>query len=864
MGKAPPNWVFHFLRITCSARHLDELEGDLLEFYERDVASVGHRRAQRKLIWRVLLSPRLYRLPSLPSFGPSLMYRNYFKVAVRSARRYKEASFIQIAGLTLGLAAVLYIALFVKNELAYDAFHAQGDDIYRVLRFDPITGARGHATSSRHGQTLHAEFPFLTVCRLGNDPVKLGEQSTTLVEQFFWTDSTFFDVFTFPVLQGDPSTALTGVNRLVITRSLSEQLFGTVQSVGKSLPVKVYDADREFHMEVSAVVEDPPRHSHIQFRALGSMGNAEMMYEQLVSSWGFSWLRTYVYAPNQSIQQVEAGIPQLITKYLGDQPPDNFGIAFQPLHEVYLQSNDIPKNTFAGSLRNLYIFGSIGLAILLLSILNYVNLSSARTSTRVTEVGIRRVLGSRKKHIVSQFLLESVFFSVLSGVLASLIVILGYRGLNGLFDLQLSLGVVTPRDWGLVFLCFVGIGILAGLLPSLLTAKLPSLHSDHAALHFRVHNWTLSRKLFIGLQYTVTLILLVSTGIIYQQYQFLRNFDLGFDAEQLIHVPIEDRQLQARLGKLKNEIKALPSVISVTATGEDLPSRLQNTWDLSWSGINPAEPRGIDVVGVDRDYFGVVGVDFVQGQNFQYDFDIDSAHSVVLNEQAAALIGTDDLIGKRIQIGQRDRTVVGIVQDHHNLTLHSKLVPIAYFVFPTGFRVSPDNLLIKAAPSQIPILIGQMQKTWEQFSPDPFTYNFVDDAFAAAYQNEQRFSHLIGSFSFIAIVISVIGLFGLILFTIQYKLKEISLRRVFGASQMEVIQLLSKEFVRVFALAILLAVPVALYFMNLWLTDYTYRIRLSGVSPAIAILLCALISGFVIYALVQRTSRVNPSEILSE
>ncbi|MEO0877992.1 MAG: permease prefix domain 2-containing transporter, partial [Bacteroidota bacterium] len=277
-----PKWVLWFLRKTCTPKFLDELQGDLLELFYRELEELGAQRARRQFAVRALLSPRWYRLPHLSQFTPTVMYKTHFKVAMRHARRHRSTTFIQALGLTLGFTAILFIALFIKNESSYDHMHVHNDQLHRVLRVNPLTGEREQATSSQHGARLKEEFPFITVTRFGNDPVKMGEVRPILVDDFYWADSTFFELFSFEFLHGHPATCLDQVNSLVITESLSQQLFATDASVGRTLPVKIYDGDQELLMEVKAVVKDPPQHTHIRFQALGAMANAEDLYVNLV------------------------------------------------------------------------------------------------------------------------------------------------------------------------------------------------------------------------------------------------------------------------------------------------------------------------------------------------------------------------------------------------------------------------------------------------------------------------------------------------------------------------------------------------------------------------------------------------------
>lgn len=863
MNEQPPKWTLWFLEKTCADPFLDELEGDLLELFDREVAEFGVEKARKKFIWKVLLSLRWYRLPGLGNFQTTTMYKNHLKVAVRHAFKHKSATFIQFSGLLLGLVAAFYIGLFLKNELAFDQMHKQSDSLYRVLRYDPTSGNRGHATSSLHGQTLNEAFPFTKIARFGNDPVKIGDVKPILVEDFFWADSTFFELFTFKFIHGDPATCLDKVNSLVLTRSKSLQLFNTENALGKTIKVKVYDGNQEFLMVVNGVVEDPPTQSHIQFSGLGSMANAENLYRNLLTQWGFSWLRTYIQVPDNRIGEIEAGIPNLIKRKLGDNAPAQFGMAFQPFNKVYLYSQDIAKNTFAGSIKNLKIFAAIGCLILLISLMNYVNLATARAVTRTKEIGVRKVLGSKKSSIIAQFIAESVLFTVASGLLALGLVSFFLPQLNQLLDLNLTLGLLSWSDWAVVLLTFVALGFIVGILPALAMSNLPSLSDTKSAIQFKASQWSWTRKLFVGVQYVVTLVLLVATLVIFNQYNYLKNYDKGFDSSQLLHIAVDDRDVQEQLPLLKEKMAQLPNVEGITATGEDLPSALNNTWSLDWNGSNLERPLPIDIVGVDQAYFDLLGIDLKAGRNFTHDFSVDSARSVVLNEKAFSLMNKTDVIGQQVTIGGRTRTVIGVVANHHHTTLHSQVAPTAYLIFPSGLRVSPDNLLIKLQTKNIPNLLSELEQTWQSFSPDPLQYNFVDEAFAKAYSTERKFSILIGAFTFLAILISIIGLFGLINFVAQLKLKEISIRRILGANQFSLLHLLGKDFMNVFLFALIIALPLAYYFANDWLANYAYHIQLNGMTLLLAALVCIGISLLVIFYHLQWATRVNPADVLA-
>lgn len=850
MNNRSLRWALWWIRRTCADPFLDELEGDLLELYAHESELLGQKRASRRFYWRSLTSLRWYRLRQLSTPQSTYMLQNHFKMAYRHALRHRSNTTIHLLGLVFGIAAALFIGLYIKNEFSHDRFHANGDDIYRVLQSDPATGERFRPTSSQHGQALKDAYPAIQLCRFGQDPVRIGEEQPLLIDDFYWTDSTFFDLFSFPLLRGNPQHCLSDVNSLVLTRSLSERLFGTTDVVGRIVRVKIYDGDQELRMKITGVAEDPPGHSHIQFAALGSMRNAEQLYGHLLEMWGFSWLHTYVRASGGQIDRLRSESTTLPDRYTDSENAYFPAYGFQPLHKVHLHSRDILRDTPKGNIRNVYIFGAIGLLILLIAQLNYVNLATARATTRSQEISVRKILGSQKQTIFAQFLAETLLFIFGAGAVALTLVVALLPRLNQLFKLDLSLSALSWLD-GLYLFAGIGLlGVLTGLLPAFVMSRL-NIHSSDVP-HARA---AVGRKAFIGVQFTITVVLLVGTLVVYQQYRHLQNYDLGFTADQLIHIPVNDRAVQANFGALKQEIARIPGVVGVSMTSEALPSTFNSMMPMDWSGSGWAAPKSVNAVGVDTNYFEIIGAPFMEGKGFSYGFDVDSAYSVVLNEAARNLISRKNLIGSEIEIEGRNRKVVGVVQNYHSTSLHSRPGPNAYFIFGPGRRASPDNLLVKIQSKELTQLLPNLEQTWANFSADPLAYAFVDESFAAAYEEEEQFSRLVSSFTLIAIVISLVGLFGLISFIAQLKLKEISIRRILGANQWSLLEVLGRDFLRVYLVTLFIALPAAYYLVSSWLQRYPYRIELDIWLFAAATLISLGISVGIIYFHLRRTLR---------
>lgn len=852
----PPKWIVKLLRFFCSDRFIDELEGDLHEFYERNFESYGKEIANRKYLWDVLFSFRLYRVKIPSKLGIQPMIKFNLLITFRHGIKNLSFSLINILGLSLGIASAFYISLYILKEQRIDKFHEHKSDLYRVL----IGDKKSSTTPSLLGEMINHNFPEVKICRLGKDPIKIGEKHPLFIEDFFWTDSTFFSMFSFPLLKGNARTCLKEPNSLVLTNSLAQQLFLDEEVLGSIIDIKIYDSDEIITMKITGIVEDPGANSSIQFKALGAMHNAENMYADLVKTWGFNWLTTYVYAPNSNSNFAKVDFPTIITKHLKENNQD-ISADLQPFENMYLRSQDISKNKLEGNIEVLYIMGSIGILILLISLINFINLNTAMVSTRLGEFKIKQILGSSSINIVWQYLIEALFYVCVSAMIGLVSIMIFEAYLNQIFKIKLSLSLLSIAEWGYLLIVLIGIGFCAGLVSGLKLIKVIIGQKERSLTKYK-ETKTGGRKVLMGIQYIITLFLTTTSILVYMQFKFMSNYDLGFDSEKLIYIAIDDRELQGKIGTIKTEMQKIVGVKGVAASGEKLPSAMNNTFDLSWPGLNNNEKHGIDVVCIDKDYFNVVGISFVEGEPFIHDYLEDSTRSVILNEQAKILIGDSAVLGKQIMIGGINCDVRAIVRNHHTTSLYSKITPIAYFVCPPGSRVSPDNLYIRVETQNLATLQERLADVWSDFSNDPINLNFVDQGFARSYQREERLMLLTSSLTIIAIIISFLGLFGLITFVVQQKLKELCIRKILGASILNLTTILSKDFLTIFAISITISSPMAFLFGQKWLANYPYNIGFKPIILLTAILTCLFVSAVVIGIKILKLFRVNPSNIL--
>lgn len=856
----PPRWALRLLRWYCSDLFVDELEGDLFELFYRNAQLRGQKQAASLFVLGVLGSFRFYRSKKLKIHQLNIMLTNHFKVAFRHSLKHKAFSTVNLLSLFFGIAASFYIGVYVKNELSYDSFHENKADIYRILTGNPSQGWATANLSSQFGKVLRNEFSEVKVCSMGEDPVKIGTTNPILVEDFYWTDSTFFDLFSFNLLHGDPPTALADPAGLVITESLSRKLFDQANPVGEIIKVKIYDGDQEMNMKVTGVVADPPANSHIQFSGLGSMAVAESLYSKLVQQWGFRWVKTYAFAPGLSNSGIVESIPSVVEKYLGKETAPEVSIEFQPLNKVYLYSQDLGGNKLEGNIDNVITFSAIGFFILLIAVFNYINLSTARAITRAKEVGLRKTIGAGKTQLVSQFLAESIYYILVASSFAIGLIVLLIPVLNSWLHTQLSLSILTISDWLMIGTLILFVGVLAGLYPSFVMTRYSLINALAGSGTGKGTN--IPRKVLITIQYCITIFLITGSVVIYLQFQFLKNYSLGFDQEQLINIPVNDRGLQAKIEVIKEAFMEIAGVEKATVSGEPLPARMQNMWGLNWPDSPYEDGIGINIVGVDRDYFEVVGLEMKEGTTFTLDFQADSSRSVVLNETALAKMELTSAINKTVNIGDEQRRVIGIVKDHHYTSLHTPIAPVAYLVTRPGYRISPDNILLRVSTNDLPVLISRLEASWQQFSPDDFELSFVDDAFARTYASEQKFARIVSAFTSVAIVIALCGVFGLITFLAESRQKEISIRKVLGASPVQLALLLSSDLAKLFALALIITGPAIYFFTDRWLANYPFHIALDFKVVLLVASCCLAISAIVVLWQANRILSVNPVDTL--
>lgn len=767
------------------------------------------------------------------------MLQNYLKIAIRTLRKQVGFAFINIIGLAIGLACCLLITLYVVDELSYDRYHDKADRIYRINSDIKFGGNDMHMAVSPDpiGPTLVQDYPqvenFVRLHDRGTWLVKKQGSSTNLREQpVFFADSTLFDVFTFPLVAGDPKRALTEPNSVVISESAAKRHFDNQPALGKTL---VFDNDKTF--KVTGVMRDMPENSHFHTDFFLSMRNDNYQ-------WG-NWLsnnhHTYILLkPGVDANTFAVNFDKVIEKYVGPQARQALNISMDdfrkagnsirywltPLTDIHLHSKQTIELAPNSDIQYVYTFSAVALFILLIACINFMNLATARSANRAKEVGVRKVLGSERQQLIGQFITESVLMAVLGMVLALFIVGLTLPLFNTLAAKNMSIdSLASSRLLPLLVLLPLMVGLLAGSYPAFFLSSFRPISVLKGKLNVGLKSVSLRSGLVV-FQFAMSVLLIIGTIVVYRQLNYIQTKNLGFDRDQV--VTIQDvYALGTQAQAFKDEVVRLPGVQQGTLTGFlPTPSNRSDSPLFPEGKFDQKNAVSAQIWPVDHDYVSTLGMKILQGRDFSRDFGSDST-GIILNETAVKVFGFDKPIGKRIALmldaQSKDAkvfTVIGVVKNFHFESLRRNIGALALTLDPqpsaTSFRISGAD---------VPALMKQIEAKWHQFAPgQPFVYQFMEDSFDSIYRAEARIGIIAITFAVLAILIACLGLFGLAAFMAEQRTKEIGVRKVLGASIPSIISLLSKDFLKLVFIAILIASPVAWYAMKQWLQDFEYKI----------------------------------------
>lgn len=866
----PPHWADKFLEWYCSSQYLEEVQGDLHEWYKRKVIRSGKFKAKLLYPLNVISYIKIFRIKRISEMEKSnnTLIFSYVKMALRQFKRNFAHASLNTFGLTIGLVSTLLISLYILDELSYDRFHKNHNEIYRLVNHSPNSGRMGDATPSPWKANMEIAFPeILAHTRLGQDVVLINDGDQNFLENaFYWADNNFLEFFSFEILNGDASTMLDEPNSIVLTRAKAMRYFNKIDVVGELMPIKVYDGNKDFLMKVSGVIEDIPGNSHLQFDFLGSMSTTTEMYSRFEKIWGLNWLQAYVRLPKKSNPDaLESKMPAFFEQYRGEGSSEYSDVMFQPLNEVRLGSSRVEGRLAKGDKNNILIFGFVALLILMAASINYINLTTAKSTRRGKEVGMRKVFGAVRRQVIRQFYVECGLQLTIAFILGVGVVSLILPSFNGVVEKELTINDIFHLPVMLVMLSvFLVLLLLSGFYPALVMNRFKPIDVLRNNLASVMGNRSWLRKAQVLIQFSIATFLISSTLIVVNQMRQFNQFDLGFNSEQLISVPVDDRDMQHQLMLIKNQMKQVPGVIEITASGESLPSAMNNTWAYDWTGKPQDQAESINIVAIDYDYLKTLETDLISGRNFSSEFASDSSEMCLINEAAFKLTGWKNIEEGRVTIGGNEKRVAGVISDFHYSSLHSSVAPSAYMLIKPGARVSPDNLLLRMETSNLAASLDDLDIIWRAFSDQPFDFSFVDESFAAMYGDDQKFMKVLVSFAAIGIFLGVIGLIGLVSFVAQRRAKEISIRKVLGASQGSILTKVGSQFIQIFVVSILIALPLSWLAMKSWVQGFAYSDALSWEVFVIAAFSALLITILSIGTHIFKIAAANPIKYLSD
>ena len=778
------------------------------------------------------------------------MIKSLLLIAIRNFKKDKWYSLLNILGLTIGITFSLFLIFYITDELSYDRYHEKSDRIFRIASYiqEKDKNTDWAITQMPLGPTLKKDYPEV------EEMVRLQARERTLFKngdnnfyetKIYYADSTIFKVFTHKFFEGNSATALSGPNTIVITKSLAEKYFGkNTSAVGKTLRT-VYDL-----YTVSAVINDVPRNSHIRYDMLISMSSLLRGPNQDNQfNWGNFNNFTYVLMkPGTSATAFNKKLAPMYDKYMASiftqfNVKIHYGV--QPITAIHLHSDLEQEPEELGSMSYIWIFSAVAFFMLLIACINYMNLTTARSARRAKEIGIRKVTGSTKSQLVLQFLSESLltaFVAVLLSVLLIMILLPFFNSVSGkVFTLST---VLQPANILILLGIVLFTGLVGGSYPAFYLSSFTPVSVLKGSLSKASGNVNLRRTLVV-LQFTISMIMLICTWVVYSQLSYLQKKDLGFNKDQVMTVTINTGQDERpKISAMNNDFRSL-SEIKEVGTGNSYPGSPNLNLNLFTIQTNTGYvDKGIECYGIDEHYLDVLNIPVVKGRNFSGLGD--TLHSIMVNESMVKHFKWDNAIGKRVKFpgdtSSNYLEVVGVVKDFNQKSLYNPIAPLLLFYGPNS-----NIIQLKMNTSNISAAIAKVEGSWKKYFPQlPFEYKFLDQDFNSQYAADQKRGKIFAAFSMLTIIITCLGLLGLTAFTTQQRQKEISIRRVMGASIIQVVSMITKNYLWLALISAFIAFPVAWYFMSNWLHVFPYNIGLSVIP--------FLVSAFVIVVTASATT----------
>lgn len=812
------------------------------------------------------------------------MLKNYLKIAFRNIVKHKGYSFLNVTGLALGMAICILILLFVRDELSYDSFHEHSDRLYRLeaqfLASDGSVRGAFCSLAPSFAPHLENEFPEMEhVVRIygpGNTRVGTGDNNF-IEERFFFAEEDIFEIFTIPLVKGNPQTALKNPGNLVISETMAGKYFGAANPMGKQMKI-----DGSNLMQITGVMKDTPKNSHVHFDFLASYTSLRGRYGQgekdyFLGSRNFSDNVTQMYmrlSENADAKEITSRLPGFIDKTLGIKKDESGRVVkysqsarifLRKATDIHLHShtrNELEPN---GDIRFVALFTLIAIFILIIACINFINLSTARAAKRAREIGVRKVLGANRQVLTGQFLSESMLISLAALVLALLIAAVLLPFFNA-FSGHESTFAALVNPTGLLILMGVLLvsGLTAGFYPAIYLSAFDPTAIIRGELTKGIRG-ALLRKVLVVFQFAISTVLIISVGVVYKQMRYLKNADLGFNRENIILISA-DSDIRRNWPEVKQGLLKNPDILAATASKRAPSGRLQDAPGFSTevNGEIINSPFSMPHNRVEHDFFKTYGMKIIAGRDFSIEHPTDTAEAYIINETAVRRLGwkkpEDAVNAPMTPAGGTKGRIIGVVRDFNYESLHHEIRPMLTYIVPrqmntVSVRVSGDN---------IQKTLHYIQKLWDRFQPGlPISYSFLDDRLNALYSNEARMMEMFGYFSILAVFVAGLGLFGLASFAAEQRTREMGIRKVMGASFSHIVFLLSRDFTKWVLAANVIAWPAAYYAMNAWLNNFAYRAGTGWFVFVFAAVLTMVIALFTVSFQSIKSALTNPVEVLN-
>ena len=796
------------------------------------------------------------------------MLKNYVIIAWRNLMHNKLFSFINIAGLAIGIACCALIYLYVQREISFDRFNKKADRIYRITSIiHQPNGINNYAlSSSMVAKRIQANFPGVEqITRLEFSKRNISHKDKNFFDtKLAYADSGFFNIFTLPLIEGNPSKALIQPYSIVLTESTAKRYFGTEPAFGKTLQFS-----DSISLTVTGIMKDVPENSHITFDAILSrttltdMNKSNIEWkDQLEKDWFYCSLYSYILLDKKSnYKDLEKNIANIFNKETAEIKKATglaLDIKLMPLTDIHLKSQleAEPKWVARGNILYVYIFSATAILILLIACCNFINLSTARSINRSKEIGLRKVIGARRDQLISQFLGESVIYTLIATIFSFILLLMFIPLFNNLLETHLQVNVDIIWLYCLIICC---VGFLAGLYPAILMSSFAPIRSLKGAVKHGLSD-IFFRKGLVVFQFTIAIALIVGTSLILKQLGFIQNRNLGLNKEHLVSLELKGEDSR-RTDVIVKELSEHPDILNATVNGFNFKGLPNLT--LLPEGTPENEVTSSPVFSADENFIPTFKIQLVAGRNFSKAYTTDEAEAFIVNETAVKTFGwktPKQALGKTIDwpFGKRGK-VIGVVKDFNFASLHENIEPVLIHIFKPWFGFVTVRLKGKNVSEEM----NHLESAWKKVAvSSPFKYAFLEDDFNSLYESEKKLRNLLSTFTLLAVIVACLGLFGLASFTIKQRVKEIGIRKVLGSTSLSIVKLLSKDFLKLVILSLVIASPIAFYGISKWLQGFAYKTEISWYIFVIAGILTIIVALVTVSFQALKAARSNPIKSL--